>query len=214
MADGYTRQSIAEIVPGQTVRAGPINAELNALAAAFNAANGHAHDGTTGQGPKIDLTTSVENFLPQEHGGVNGRNNVTATTDPTISNDATQGYAPGSVWINNQTGRVFVCRTNSVNTAVWNTLISASASSGTINAEGLRITNLAPGTGSTDAATRGQVDTIAGSVTTATQKAQEATDAAQEAQDVLTAFETKFTISTQAPDDAVGNDGDVWYRIA
>ena len=32
--------------------------------------------------------------------GVVGINNVSATTDPTVSSDNTQDYAPGSIWVN------------------------------------------------------------------------------------------------------------------
>ena len=52
---GYTRQSIADIIPTATVRAGPINAEYNALRDAFASSGGHKHDGTTGEGEYVPL---------------------------------------------------------------------------------------------------------------------------------------------------------------
>lgn len=61
---GYVRQSISEILPGEEIKADPLNQEFNALSTAFNAASGHAHDGTSGSGPKINLTSSVLGNLP------------------------------------------------------------------------------------------------------------------------------------------------------
>jgi len=67
---GYTRQSAASIINGENITAPPINAEFNTLQDAFNGTTGHAHDGTTGNGPKIDLATSVSGFLPASNGGL------------------------------------------------------------------------------------------------------------------------------------------------
>lgn len=64
---GYTRQSIAEIAADEEIKAEPLNAEFNALATAFSAISGHAHDGTSGSGPKISLTSSVTGNLPMAH---------------------------------------------------------------------------------------------------------------------------------------------------
>jgi hypothetical protein len=116
---GYIRQSVADIINGANITAPPLNAEFNQLAAAFNGTTGHNHSGGTGEGPKIPLATSVSGFLPAVHGGVGGRNNNTAVTDPTNLDDANSGYAAGSFWINTSTGRVFLCVANAPNTAVW-----------------------------------------------------------------------------------------------
>ena len=69
---GYTRQSVASIINGANITAPPLNAEFNQLLAAFNGSTGHAHDGTTGNAPKINLVTSVSGYLPVVHGGVGG----------------------------------------------------------------------------------------------------------------------------------------------
>lgn len=116
---GYIRQSVADIVNGANITAPPLNAEFNTLAAAFNGTTGHTHTGGIGDGPKIELTTSVSGYLPQVHGGVGGKNNTQATVNPTTSDDANSGYAPGSVWINASTGRLFICMVNSASAAVW-----------------------------------------------------------------------------------------------
>jgi len=52
-------------------------------------------------------------------GGAIVRNNFTATTDPLPSNDSTQDYAPGSVWINTAGFRVWMCLANATGAAVW-----------------------------------------------------------------------------------------------
>ena len=50
-----------------------------------------------------------------------GLANCIATTDPTNSNDVTQGYVPGSIWVNNTAGalRWWECRSNNVGAASW-----------------------------------------------------------------------------------------------
>ena len=50
-------------------------------------------------------------FLAPDNGGVGGKNNTTVTVDPDVLNDNTQGYAPGSIWINRlRSGIMFVQR--------------------------------------------------------------------------------------------------------
>jgi hypothetical protein len=48
--------------------------------------------------------------------------NLNAAADPSVNNDATQGYAIGSLWQNANTGRVFIARNVSTGAAVWNAL--------------------------------------------------------------------------------------------
>ena len=114
---GYVRQSVADIVNGENITAPPINAEFNQIQVAFTGDAGHTHDGTIGEGPKIDLTTSITGYLPAAHGGVSGANNPVSVIDPTELDDADDGYAVGSIWINNNTDRLFVCMDNTVGSA-------------------------------------------------------------------------------------------------
>lgn len=116
---GYTRQSVADIINGANITAPPLNAEFNQLSAAFNGSTGHTHDGTTGNAPKINLANSVAGYLLATNGGVGGRNNTNAATNPTQTSDLNVGYAPGSLWINTTTGRVYICLSNAANAAVW-----------------------------------------------------------------------------------------------
>lgn len=60
---GYTRQSIADIIPGADVNAEPLNKEFDALQDAFHGVTGHPHDGGSGNGPKINLVNSVSGKL-------------------------------------------------------------------------------------------------------------------------------------------------------
>ena len=122
---GYTRQSVATIINGANITAPPLNAEFNQLLAAFNASTGHLHDGSTGNAPKINLVTSISGYLPVDNGGV-GKNTTTASADPTTSDDNTQGYAPGSIWINASTGYVHLCLFNTTGNANWVTLAAIS----------------------------------------------------------------------------------------
>lgn len=50
---GYTRQSAATIIPNATITSAGHNNEYNALQAAFDAATGHKHDGSVGEGAPI-----------------------------------------------------------------------------------------------------------------------------------------------------------------
>jgi hypothetical protein len=125
---GYTRQSIADIINGLDVTAPPINAEFNRMQEAFDASSGHSHDGLTGNAPPVPLSTSVSGYLPSANGGVGGKNNTTATVAPAVSNDATQGYAAGSLWLNTTTDRVYNCASNGTGAAVWSEAAQITAS--------------------------------------------------------------------------------------
>ncbi len=48
-----------------------------------------------------------------------GINNFTATTDPGVGNDNTQGYGPGSEWFNTTTNREWTCLSAATGAAVW-----------------------------------------------------------------------------------------------
>lgn len=121
---GYIRQSVANIINGSKITAPPLNAEFNKIQDAFNGVSGHTHDGTTGNAAKIPLPTSVVGYLPVANGGVGGKNNTTSTADPTTADDTTQGYAPGSIWINATTGYAHICLHNTENAANWVPLVA------------------------------------------------------------------------------------------
>lgn len=47
------------------------------------------------------------------------KNNLTATTNPAIGNDGTQGYTVGSIWLNTSTSAYFVAESIATGAAVW-----------------------------------------------------------------------------------------------
>ena len=116
---GYTRQSSANMVTGNTMYASDFNNEFNAIQSAFDGNTGHAHDGTAGNGPKINLTTSVTGVLPIANGGSGGINNFSATSAPTTSSDTNAGYRVGSVWIDTTNDIPYVCLDATAYAAVW-----------------------------------------------------------------------------------------------
>lgn len=128
---GYARASAAEIVNGQVINDSDFNNEFNAILAAFHATTGHLHDGNTGEGPKISLTTSVSGVLPGLNGGV-----TTSASDPTV-NDDVDTQAVAALWFNTTTKTLFYCADNTNGAAVWvkvQRLTSASAAP-TVNAD-------------------------------------------------------------------------------
>jgi len=62
-------------------------------------------------------TNTSAKWAPIGGGGV--FSNLAATTDPGVSNDGTQGYGPGSVWINTTNGRVWIALTTATGAAAW-----------------------------------------------------------------------------------------------
>jgi microcystin-dependent protein len=119
MGNSYTRQSSAEIVDGNIVEATPINNEFNALQSAFDGTLGHTHDGTVGEGPKINLTNSITGVLPVVNGGTGGIDKVDATTAPTANDDANDGYAVGSRWIDTTSDLMYTCLDSTPSAAIW-----------------------------------------------------------------------------------------------
>jgi hypothetical protein len=49
-------------------------------------------------------------------------NNYGAITNPSSTNDNTQGYSIGSFWLNTSTGKLYVASSVVTNSAVWNLL--------------------------------------------------------------------------------------------
>jgi hypothetical protein len=72
---GYTRQSSADITAGATVRAAPINSELNQVLDAFSNTTGHKHDGSTAEGPVIGLIGDAGETAPNNKVVIDTTNN-------------------------------------------------------------------------------------------------------------------------------------------
>jgi len=100
---GYNRQSSGTIQTGLTATAASVNAEFNQLEDAFDNSTGHDHSGTSNQGPKIPLSTSVTGTLPVANGGT-GATTLTngallkgaGTSAISAASAGTDYYAPGS----------------------------------------------------------------------------------------------------------------------
>lgn len=131
MGTGYTRQSAAEIQTGEVIEAAPLNAEFNQLQNAFDSTVGHTHDGTVGEGPKINLTNSVQGVLPIANGGIAGIHKLNAIVNPAVTDDVNDGYAVGSIWVNVATDTVYICVDSTASAAVWitNQVLDAALSS-------------------------------------------------------------------------------------
>ncbi len=152
MTTGYARTSVADIVTGLIVEAAPLNAELNAILAAFHATTGHNHDGTTGGGAKIHLGNSIDTAtkLGLHYGGTNAdlsaatanaaifmnsgatgltyvKNNFSGAVAPAVTDDSASGYTSGSLWLNIVAGAAYMCSSAAVGAAVWVNLASASS---------------------------------------------------------------------------------------
>lgn len=136
---GYTRQSVAQIVDGLEITADPLNREFNALATALGQ-TGHSHDGTEGNGPKIDLTTSVDGYLPIDNGGINGKHNLTAIDPPTQFDDNVLGYSVGSLWVDLATQKAYLCVSDIANAALWTELVKVE--NGTVTTVGIDDTEI------------------------------------------------------------------------
>ena len=119
MGTGYVRQAAADIVTGAVIEAAPLNLEFNALRDAFHETSGHSHDGTTGEGPKIDLTTSASGVLPIARGGIAAIHKINGTAAPTVNDDSDDGYGPGSMWVDTTNDRIYFCVDATVAAAVW-----------------------------------------------------------------------------------------------
>jgi hypothetical protein len=71
---------------------------------------GIAADVTTCAGIAADITNAANN-IPKA--------NLTATTDPTVNDDSSDGYQEGSKWVNITLGKVFFLTDDTVGAAVW-----------------------------------------------------------------------------------------------
>lgn len=53
------------------------------------------------------------------------KSNTTATTAPSANDDVSQGYVPGSLWIDTLSNTLYFCIDNSLSNAVWQTQVSS-----------------------------------------------------------------------------------------
>lgn len=71
------------------------------------------------------FNTANNTAQPEISVGVKGSDNfkranyLTATTNPTASNDGTQGYTVGSLWFNVTDSLLYICKSSATGAAVW-----------------------------------------------------------------------------------------------
>ena len=70
------------------------------------------------------LTAASEGVVAQEYsvGAPAPLNNFAGTTAPVVTNDSSQGYSVGSLWLITSTGKLYVASSVAVGAAVWNLL--------------------------------------------------------------------------------------------
>jgi hypothetical protein len=72
-----------------------------------------------------DITPAGIGAAAAKHGHL--KHNLSATSDPTATDDVDSGYSSGSIWINISTPAIFVCVTATVGAADWNQIDAAVA---------------------------------------------------------------------------------------
>jgi hypothetical protein len=182
LATGYVRQSAADIVSGEVVRAAPLNNEFNAIRDAMALVTGHSHDGTTGGGSNVATLADADgnNKVAVDTG--NNRIGVFAEVgaapveqvrfgdgffSPVTTNDVDLGstsarfkdaWFAGSLVSNSITSANLTVTnltvTNVLGTATFNNVVIG----GTVDFTNAVLSNVATPTLSTDGATKGYVD--------------------------------------------------------
>lgn len=70
----------------------------------------------------ICLNASVGAAVWKQVAANDPKNNFSASAKPTTSNDSSEGYSPGSAWINTTTDKMFICTDSTASAAVWKEL--------------------------------------------------------------------------------------------
>lgn len=95
----------------------PLNAALASLDADITSSSGAALQATNNLSDLTNVSAARANL--NLTGLANALSNMTATTNPTVSSDNTQGYSIGSTWFNTTTNALFVASNVSTGAAVW-----------------------------------------------------------------------------------------------
>lgn len=168
---GYVRQSVANIVPGEVVRAEPLNNEFNAIKDAFVLATGHKHDGTTAEGAYVPLisdtnarnkvsvnagTNSVDVSISVGGVGTQQLSFKDGVIEPTVTDDIDLGSTTkrfNNGWITTLTGTTATYTTvSATNLTGVSTLAGTTiTATGAFNFTGATVTVAAPTTNSNPA---------------------------------------------------------------
>ena len=188
MATGYVRQSAADIVSGEVVRAAPLNNEFNAIRDAMATGTGHNHDGTTGGGAfittladsdgnnKVVIDTGNNRVgVFNEVGGVSveqvrfadGSFFPVTTNDVDIGSTSARfkdGWLDGTLTTNAVTATTgtftSLSATNITGTVTFDNIVV----NGTVDFTNAVLTNVATPVAATDGATKGYVDSAIAAV--------------------------------------------------
>jgi hypothetical protein len=95
----------------------PLNAALATLDADITSASGTALQATNNLSDLTNVSAARANL--NLTGLANALSNMTATTNPTVSSDNTQGYSIGSTWFNTTTNALFIASKVTTGAAVW-----------------------------------------------------------------------------------------------
>jgi hypothetical protein len=168
---GYQRQSAADIVPTAVVRAAPINNELNALRDVFLLAGGHRHDGSATEGNYVPLIADSDALNKVVVDTANNRVGVfvevaAAAVEqvrvqdgaivPVTTNDVDLGTSSLKFKDLHLAGTATLPTANIGAGAITATTLTVT---GTIDVTNTVISNVSTPTLSSDAATKGYVDT-------------------------------------------------------
>lgn len=95
----------------------PLNAALAQLDANITASSGTALQAANNLSDLTNVAAARANL--NLTGLANAFSNMSATTDPTVNSDNTQGYSIGSTWFNTLTNSMFVATKVTTGAAVW-----------------------------------------------------------------------------------------------
>jgi len=105
---------------------------------------GYAHTSASGVPRQLPVETGngdIFRVTPTASGGISSESNLgtatklpksrlSASTNPDVDDDATEGYEIGSRWINEVTGEEYVCFDNTIGNAVWGSTTESGGGSG------------------------------------------------------------------------------------
>lgn len=100
-----------------------------------------ASDGTI---YRLDVGTSGGMAMSSDSGLATKlpKSQLGASADPSSSNDSTEGYEPGSRWLNTTTGEEFVCFNAAATSAVWGSTTAAAPVAGVWGADAVKSESL------------------------------------------------------------------------